>query len=156
MPEKINLDHFDTVMAVTKKQGRYYIFPGEYLPSGIDLKVEVGDKPSASLVSAYHQEVKKAYEWQEEQAVEKGRERFADAPPVGGKPDSPARGRGMEPAAPNAVPTLEEELQARLDRAQELRERLEYESSRLSSELADNQSEIAKLAAAMEAMNAAT
>ena len=154
--ENLNLNHFDTVMAVTQKQGRYYIFPGEYLPSGIDLKVEVGDKPSASLASAYHQEVKKAYEWQEEQAVEERRERVADAPPAGGQPASPARGRGVEPAAPNAVPTLEEELQARLDRAQELRERLEYESARLRSELAANATEVAKLAAAMEAMNAAT
>lgn len=154
--EKINLDHFDTVMSVSKKDGRYFVFPGQYLPSGEDFKVEVGDKPSATLVSAYHNEVRKAYERQQEQAIEKGRERVADAPPDGGQPASPAGGRGMEPAAPNAVPTLEEELQARLDRAKELGERLEYESARLSSDLAANATEVAKLTAAMEAMNAAT
>ena len=154
--KKLNLDHFDTVMSVTKREGRWFIFPGEYLPGGKDLKVEVGPKPSATLVSAYHNEVKKAYEREQEQAIETGRQRVADAPPAGEEPASPARGRGVEPAAPEDLPSIEEVLQARLDSAKELSERLEYEQARLSSDIAANATEIAQLTAAMEAMNAAT
>lgn len=146
------LDSFEKVMQITQSGEGQLTIPEGIMYDGKPFTVKVDGKMNAHLAQQWHDVVRKEYERQEVKATESNRPRTPDVVPTGEQAPDPAGGPRVGPTAPEAVPSVEEVLQARLDSAEESEAALSDHIDGLSRDLAGTRAEIGKLRVALEAM----